>query len=320
MATSGHESETINIEGLKASLQKFKETFIDIGELFRPVKSPSGTEGTTTRGAYNRSQWTGTVEGTDDVYDGMAVTYKVPVAGCILGTTLNINSKGEHPVLLNASTLLSTNYPVGSILMLVYDADATASVYVSNTSTAMTGCWKISNYDSNTTYTPLGLGFCHGTCPTEAATKAKTVAVSSFKLVENGIVSVMFTNAVTVASATLNINGTGAKPIYYKGAALAADVIQAGDIVTMQYSTQYHIISIERNIPDITRAVTDVSYDSSTGKLRKTVNGTATDVVSIVNSGFAVSNDETTGTDTFTVLGSATVAHDDTTGADVFTF
>lgn len=44
------------------------------------------------------------------------------------------------------------------------------------------------------------------------------------------------------------------------------------------------------------------------------------DNIGVVGSGFQVTTDETTGTDVFTALGTATIIHDDTTGADVFSF
>ena len=46
----------------------------------------------------------------------------------------------------------------------------------------------------------------------------------------------------------------------------------------------------------------------------------ARDNIGVVGSGFQVTTNETTGTDVFTALGTATITHDDTTGADVFSF
>lgn len=63
-----------------------------------------------------------------------------------------------------------------------------------------------------------------------------------------------------------------------------------------------------------------ISYDPSTGMLRKTVGDTTTGIVSIVNSGFDLMHDSDTGTDTFTAIGTATLTHDDETGTDEFVF
>ena len=278
MATTGHESEAINVGGLKGSLQKLKTDILPSVPHY--VTSAAGTAGSTTSGAYNRTRWTGNAAGISALATGAMVLYKIPVAGCKYGVTLNVNSLGEKPVVLNVSTNISTAYGVGAVLPLVYDADQEASVYVDNVSTQYTGCWKIANYDSNTTYTPEKLGFCTGECDTAAATKAKTVTMTDYALLAQGIVSIKFTNAITVASATLNINSKGAKAIYYKGAALAANVIAAGDIVTMQYNnSKYVIIGILRS----TGNLDNVSYNSTTGKLQKTVDGTTTDVAAARN-------------------------------------
>ena len=66
--------------------------------------------------------------------------------------------------------------------------------------------------------------------------------------------------------------------------------------------------------------VTNVSYNSSTGKLQQTKNGQTSDIVSVVNSGFKLTHNNTTGADQFEAIGTATLVHDTTTGADKFTF
>ena len=58
-------------------------------------------------------------------------------------------------------------------------------------------------------------GARYATCATAAATAAKDAALTGFSLVKGSRVFVTFANANTVAGAlTLNVNGTGAKPIY----------------------------------------------------------------------------------------------------------
>lgn len=88
-------------------------------------------------------------------------------------------------------------------------------------------------------------GSGYGTCSTVATTAAKTVDISNFVLVKNGIVSVLFTYGVSIADATLNVNSTGAKPIYVNGAKLQSGVIRPNMIAMMQYNgTSYNIISL----------------------------------------------------------------------------
>ncbi|MDR2648762.1 MAG: hypothetical protein LBB94_03470, partial [Clostridiales bacterium] len=66
-----------------------------------------------------------------------------------------------------------------------------------------------------------------GTCATAAATAAKTVTVDRFALAVGEWLFVIFSNANTAANPTLNINATGAKPIYYKNAAITAASLTA---------------------------------------------------------------------------------------------
>lgn len=123
--------------------------------------------------------------------------------------------------------------------------------------------WITGSYDSNTTYTNEKLGNGYGTCSTAASTTAKTATFSSYTLVKHGMVSIKFTNAVP-ASATLNINGKGAKNIYYRGAKIVANIIKAGDIATFVYDgTQYQLIAIDRWQNDIDTLTTNLSQLSN---------------------------------------------------------
>ena len=134
------------------------------------------------------------------------------------------------------------------------------------------------------------------TCTTAAATANKEVTMgATFNLVEGCMVLVLFQNAITVSGAKLVVTHTpigasqatteAAKPIFYRGAALGANLIKAGSIVQMRYDgTNFNVIG------DLTP------------------------------SGFIITTDETTGTDIFTAVGSATVTHNDTSGADEFVF
>lgn len=110
--------------------------------------------------------------------------------------------------------------------------------------------------DTNSTYNNAGLGQGYGTCATAEATAAKAAALSGYALTLGGIVAIKFTYAVP-ASATLNINSKGAKNIFYKGAAITANIIKAGDTVTFIYDgTQYHVISIDRDNNTVYSAAT----------------------------------------------------------------
>ena len=92
-----------------------------------------------------------------------------------------------------------------------------------------------------------------GTCSTAADTAAKTVTLgTTFKFESGATFLVKFTNAVSVASSTLAVTHTDpdgvtttetAKPIYYRGAALPANKVSAGDNLILRYDgTSYNVI------------------------------------------------------------------------------
>lgn len=109
------------------------------------------------------------------------------------------------------------------------------------------------NGSANTSY--------YATCPTAAATAAKVATITptmSFSLVTGARVIVKFTYAIGVASATLNVNSTGAKAIYYNGSALGANLTDAGGTYEFVYNgTQWELIG------DLD---TNGSYTAFTGK------------------------------------------------------
>ena len=85
------------------------------------------------------------------------------------------------------------------------------------------------------------------TCSTAAGTAAKTITTDSTNkwtssdLFEGLTIYVKFTNSNSVASPTLNIDSTGAKPIYRYGTTApstsAASAWNAGSVVGLTYDT-----------------------------------------------------------------------------------
>jgi hypothetical protein len=81
------------------------------------------------------------------------------------------------------------------------------------------------------------------TCSTAAATVAKTADCAGFVLAAGVEVTVLFTVTNTAASPTLNINGTGAKAIYYRNAAISAGYLAANRVYSFVYDgTQWELI------------------------------------------------------------------------------
>ena len=166
--------------------------------------------------------------------------------------TLNVNNTGAKPAMQYGTTaipaqLITPNgWEAGAVQLFVYD-----------------GTNWVRDYWNNTTYTNASLGQGYTTCNTTAT--AIEASLSDYLLSKGGIVSIKFIRAVP-ANATLNINSQGAKSIYYRGEAITANVIKAGDIATfIYYSSAYQLISIDRwqNDIDSLQTAVDGKADSS---------------------------------------------------------
>lgn len=75
----------------------------------------------------------------------------------------------------------------------------------------------------------------YGACSTAAGTAAKVVSLPGFVLATGAEVTVRFTVTNTASSPTLNINGTGAKPIQYRNAAISAGDLAANRVYKFVY-------------------------------------------------------------------------------------
>ena len=177
-------------------------------------------------------------------------TGKTPVIGTVIGVKFSATN-----------TTAATN-----VKLSVNDTKA-ASIYYNTgvTSSATTACgyanryiyyvwdgtywvWVNTSYDANNTYSNVALGQGYATdsrTSSSSASTAITASLGSYVLSANGIVSVAFTYDVKSGS-TLNVNGKGAKNIYYRGAKITDGIIKAGDVATFIYSTYYRLIAIDR--------------------------------------------------------------------------
>lgn len=80
-------------------------------------------------------------------------------------------------------------------------------------------------------------------CSTAAGTATKTVDCSGFALAIGAEITVKFTVTNTAANPTLNVGGTGAKAIYYRGAAISAGYLAANRTYAFRYNgTQYELV------------------------------------------------------------------------------
>ncbi len=100
----------------------------------------------------------------------------------------------------------------------------------------------------------------YGTCSTAAATAEKTVECTGFGLTFGAEITVKFTVTNTAANPTLNVGGTGAKPIFYRGAAIPAGYLAANRTYIFRYNgTQWELVG------DIN---TDTTYNLATESTR----------------------------------------------------
>lgn len=184
---------------------------------------------------------------------GAVVVVKFTYANRAESPTLNVNSTGAKSIMRYGTTAVSngttdSGWMAESVQMFIYD-----------------GTNWVRDYWYNTTYSNASMGQGYATCTTAASTTAKIGTLSNYTLSTDGIISVKFTYGVP-ASATLNINNKGAKAIYYRGGAITANIIEAGDIATFIFDGRYyHLISIDRWQEDIIsiQTVLDGKSDSN---------------------------------------------------------
>lgn len=91
----------------------------------------------TTDSTAKTSTWIGTSDRITEYYDGLTIRYKIGVEGQST-VTLNVNGLGAKTIYRFSTTKLTTQFPVGSIITLIYHADLNE------------GCWITNDYDSNT--------------------------------------------------------------------------------------------------------------------------------------------------------------------------
>ena len=176
----------------------------------------------------------------------IAVKFSATNTAAVSGLQLNVNSTGAKPIKYRGGNLPSAGtLASGRVYLFAYDG----------TNWEIVG--DLDSESATVTNADLGQGF--GTCPTAAATAAKAVGLTNYQLTVGGIIAVKFTYAVP-ASATLNVNAMGAKPVYHKGAAIAAGVINAGDTAVFMYDgTNYNLIAIDSWGDEITTSWIDAN-------------------------------------------------------------
>lgn len=173
------------------------------------------------------NMWKG-VSDSEELYAGKVISYKLSQAGSTntnthtglttnttLELTLANGTTVVHPVYRNASTAITTHYPVNSIIRLVFDPTS-----VTLNGHTFAGSWKTADYDSNTnTYVAQSVTTTNSNLPLilKASTSTSTVTTTvrfNSKLTGNpsvGSIKLNTTSITPTASSaiTLNLPSTG---------------------------------------------------------------------------------------------------------------
>ena len=125
----------------------------------------------------------------------------------------------------------------------------------------------IGQVEVNSTLFPVGSRL-YGTCSTNAAEAAKVVTSENFDTLLLGItIHVKFTNSNTAENPTLNVNGTGARPLYLYGTTPPGTTEQTswvpGSVLAITYDGQNWILN--DHINDTNTTYTAASPISLTG-------------------------------------------------------
>ena len=123
------------------------------------------------------------------------------------------------------------------------------------------------------------------TCSTAAATQAKTASVAGFNLVNGARVTIKFTVTNTAANPTLNVNGTGAKAIKYRGSAISAGYLAANRVYEFVYDGTDYLFKGDINTDNNT------TYSAGSGL---TLSGTQFKHKNAVTAGTAKGDDSKT--------------------------
>lgn len=129
---------------------------------------------------------------------------------------------------------------INTAVGVIRAAMANLGISVSNSDTIDILAAKLANAD-------IGSGDMnyYGECSTAAGTSAKTCTIQDFKLEAGAIVAIKFVNKVS-SGATLQINDTAAKALYFRGYAIVNGIINNGDVATFIYDgTNYKLISVD---------------------------------------------------------------------------
>lgn len=193
-------------------------------------------------GNLNVTQINGVTVGSSPKFTDNNTTYSAGTGLSLSSTTFN------HSNSVTAGTAGTSSATSGSTLAVPYVTyDAQGHVTASGTHTHTISGFLTSHQTIKQDGVTGATVNRYGACTTAAGTAAKAVSVTTgtFSLEAGARVSVKFNNANTANSPTLNVNSTGAKNIFHKGAQITSGsnkALLAGICDFIYDGTQWHLV------------------------------------------------------------------------------
>lgn len=162
------------------------------------------------------------------LYEGVTVHIKFKYKNSASNPKLRINSTSTDdakPIVQYNETAVGTTdqtngWYAGAVLTLTYDGERWIRDQGFNT--------------NDNTYTSAY-------CSTAAGTAAKEASCTYWTATANSYIHITFRYTNTAANPTLNINSTGAKPIYIDGAVATTSNLKAGSYIAFYDGTNYYL-------------------------------------------------------------------------------
>ena len=151
----------------------------------------------------------------------------------------------------------------------VYDVQVAGTWH--NTGTAPdTEVVDLTEYARKEELTELESASGYTVCTTESATAAKTIFREGFVLSTGCRLVIKMSNINTAASPTLNINNTGAKPLYYNGEVASADnTWEEGEVLDVYYDgTNYQASNVQGGAGSGGNQILEWDTDAATTRLQ----------------------------------------------------
>ena len=145
----------------------------------------------------------------------------------------------------------------------------------------------------------------YGTCSTAADTAAKTVDCTGFKLVTGAEITVKFTVTNKATKPTLNVNGKGARPIFYRGSPIATGYLAAGRVYTFRYDGAHYELVGDVNTDSDTKVSQNLTTVNAEYPLLLGPNGQTTNVTTTTYFDSGVTLNPSTNTIAANISGSA---------------